>query len=163
MAIETTEATAALVLVFEGRATIRANVDPVAFFAGLHPMFRSGYLTWDPAEDETWEQDEPAWRKPYAYLAAHFIDNTEIDAGTAAGFKDDSDFDGLDDDRVQQRAGTWVDHKAQTWTEDDYRTLIGAVPWLAGADDPETARELARTTPIPGDQPLFDIPGGDSR
>lgn len=152
-----------LVLEFTGTFSVEAEVDPIAFYRAMTGRWRDAYLRWEADDDEYWSDECPAWMKPYAYLVCHFLENVHVDAGVGAGFTDNTrEIDDIDDRVRYRRSQRTAGRDAGKWTEDDYWTLLRAVPWLLAADDSDEGREFRRTMPGPDDQPLFEDPGGGS-
>jgi hypothetical protein len=128
----------ALVVRSEVQVNVRTTVDLVAWFAGFDPAARAAYWAVDLGGllDSTWE-------RPTAYLDYVVTDAAEeVMVPVCAAFSGrttvDADAGGA---CVQQRDGSRASGPARTWTEDDFETLVSAVPWLSPAADglpPET-------------------------
>jgi hypothetical protein len=127
----------ALVVRSEVQVTVRTTVDLVAWFSGFDPAARAAYWAVDLGGflDSTWE-------RPTAYLDYVVTDAAEevmVPVYRPAGRTTvNADTEGA---CVQQRDGSPASGPARTWTEDDFETLVSAVPWLSPTADglePET-------------------------
>lgn len=96
------------------------------------------------------------WERPLAYLWPDdddLVPYTMVPGSVShpSGMVDDAEV------RVVKRHGTYCVGAARDWTEDDYRTLVESVPWLARHDREQTMNEHDRARlPGPDDVPLFD-------
>lgn len=153
----TNSAATDLRLELRASATIEVRLDLVAWYAAFNQSQRSAYLRWAPDDDEHFIGNGPYadWEKPALYAEGWFADGVEVSGGFGSpAVEDRSEVDEWETPRVV-RPYIRGERPVTSWTDQDYRSLLAAIPWLAALDvSAEDRAEIARTMPGPLDQPL---------
>lgn len=131
---------------------VEETLNPFALFTAMTDREQERYFALDLTEVGM----SVEWERPLAYLWPDdddLVPHTMVPGSVShpSGMVDNADV------RVVKRFDTYCVGAARDWTDDDYRTLVENVPWLARHAREQTMSEHDRARlPGPDDVPLFD-------
>lgn len=132
---------------------IETDIDIVGYFCGFTPAQQANY--WATDVPDNCGSGPDSWGRPFDYLMEMLAEDVEVNepllaSRVAISNIDEDDFEA----RVAARGSMHAPFNDRYWTENDFRALVAAVPWLL----PERMKDEAilTRTPGPNDSPLWE-------